>query len=523
MTHGASAGPPEYGALLATPPGYGIVDGDEIPYLPAAAEQQRRNYENRFKDDPELKCYLPGVPRANYMPYPLQIFHSDDHLLIAYQFAGAARIVNLGAPIPSAIDSWMGISNARWDGDTLVVEVSGFNGMAWLDRAGNHSSCRAQGRRAVHVGRSGRHRLLGDARGPANVLSPVDDALSPRAKPEPSAAVDGANHLLRKAVGVQGDGHLLAGAGHGRWRAPQAGAAQRLQLALLRTESARSAPRPPRPPRRGATPSSIDVDTPGPDHSPPSCPQPGAKGGGAPAPGDDDQPLVRRGPRGLFPGPIRSETESSPPGAGCPESEDRRAEDREPGDGQADRRARSTSPRPYENPFGTLLALYLVAKDPERAVMIRLARQGRPRPRHRPAHRHLRKAPPAPLHPLQRPLPRRPAQPPGHAPACGTYSTEIELVPWLDPELTFGRRSAFALSKGIGGGPCPPALAPFTPQAESRHRQPQRRRPSPFYLHLTRTDAEQEIISYSADPAPGPARQDRRRPLLPGGGDRGRR
>jgi len=140
LTHAASAGPPEYGALLATPPGYGIVDGDEIPYLPAAAEQQQRNYEDRFKNDPELKCFLPGVPRATYMPYPLQIFHSNDHLLIAYQFAGATRIVNLGAPVPSAIDSWMGISNARWDGDTLVVEVSGFNGMAWLDRAGNHSS-----------------------------------------------------------------------------------------------------------------------------------------------------------------------------------------------------------------------------------------------------------------------------------------------------------------------------------------------------------------------------------------------
>jgi hypothetical protein len=140
LTHGASAGPPEYGTLLATPPGFGIVDGDEIPYLPAAAEQQRRNFENRFKDDPELKCFLPGVPRANYMPYPLQIFHSDERLLIAYQFAGAARIVNLDAPKPSAIDSWMGISNARWDGDTLVVDVAGFNGMAWLDRAGNHSS-----------------------------------------------------------------------------------------------------------------------------------------------------------------------------------------------------------------------------------------------------------------------------------------------------------------------------------------------------------------------------------------------
>ena len=140
LTHGASAGPPEYGALLSTPPGYGIVDGDEIPYLPAAAEQQQRNYDRRFKDDPELKCYMPGVPRANYMPYPLQIFHSEDRMLVAYQFAGAARIVNLGKPQPSAIDSWMGVSNAHWDGDTLVVEVIGFNGQAWLDRAGNHAS-----------------------------------------------------------------------------------------------------------------------------------------------------------------------------------------------------------------------------------------------------------------------------------------------------------------------------------------------------------------------------------------------
>jgi hypothetical protein len=139
LTHGASAGPPEYGALLATPPGFGIVDGDEIPYLPAAAEQQKRNYAVRWKEDPEVKCFMPGVPRANYMPYPLQIFHSDSGMLIAYQFAGAARIVNFGAPQRSAIDSWMGVSYARWDGDTLVVDVTGFTGQAWFDRAGNQA------------------------------------------------------------------------------------------------------------------------------------------------------------------------------------------------------------------------------------------------------------------------------------------------------------------------------------------------------------------------------------------------
>jgi hypothetical protein len=140
LTHGASAGPAEYGALLSTPPGHGIVDGDEIPYLPSALAQRQQNYERRWTDDPELKCYMPGVPRANYMPYPFQIVHSDGRMLIAYQFAGAARIVNLDDHQPSAIDSWMGVSNARWEGDTLVVEVSGFNGQAWLDRAGNYAS-----------------------------------------------------------------------------------------------------------------------------------------------------------------------------------------------------------------------------------------------------------------------------------------------------------------------------------------------------------------------------------------------
>jgi hypothetical protein len=140
LTHGAAAGPPQFGALLSTPPGIGIVEGNRIPYLPAAAEQQQRNYANRWTEDPELKCYMPGVPRANYMPYPFQIFHSDNHMLFAYQFAGAARIINLDEHLPSAIDSWMGVSNAHWDGDVLVVEVSGFNGQAWLDRAGNHAS-----------------------------------------------------------------------------------------------------------------------------------------------------------------------------------------------------------------------------------------------------------------------------------------------------------------------------------------------------------------------------------------------
>jgi hypothetical protein len=96
--------------------------------------------ENRAKwleRDPEIKCYLPGVPRATYMPFPFQIVQSDSHTFIAYEYASATRNIYLKDPGPPQIDSWMGQSVGRWDGDTFVVETSGFNGETWFDRAGN--------------------------------------------------------------------------------------------------------------------------------------------------------------------------------------------------------------------------------------------------------------------------------------------------------------------------------------------------------------------------------------------------
>lgn len=145
-THAAAAGPPALGALGAIPPGVGIVEGGEIPYLPAAAEKKAQNFENRWQEDPEAKCYQPGVPRANYMPQPFQIFQSSyGKILIAYQYANAMRIIHMDEANEAPLDSWMGWSNGRWEGDTLVVDVTGFNGQAWLDRAGNHHGA------ALHV------------------------------------------------------------------------------------------------------------------------------------------------------------------------------------------------------------------------------------------------------------------------------------------------------------------------------------------------------------------------------------
>ena len=139
LGHGAAAGSvPALGALNAIPPGPGVVEGDSIPYRPEAAVKKKENEANRWTADPERKCYLPGVPRATYMPYPFQIVQGTNSILIAY--AGAVRNINMGKPTESPTDSWMGWSNGHWEGDTLVVDVKGFNDETWFDRAGNFHS-----------------------------------------------------------------------------------------------------------------------------------------------------------------------------------------------------------------------------------------------------------------------------------------------------------------------------------------------------------------------------------------------
>ena len=128
------------GAVGSVPGGPGVVEGNEIPYTPEALAKKKHNQENWLTLDPEIKCYLPGVPRANYMPYPFQIFQSDKAIFFAYEYAGAVRNIYLKDPGPAPTDSWMGQSVGRWEGDTLVIDVKGFNEDSWFDRAGNFHS-----------------------------------------------------------------------------------------------------------------------------------------------------------------------------------------------------------------------------------------------------------------------------------------------------------------------------------------------------------------------------------------------
>ena len=128
------------GAIGAVPAGVGVVVGGAIPYKPEALKKRDENRADYLKRDPEVKCYLPGVPRAAYLPMPFQILQSDRQMLFAYEYAGAVRNIALKDPGEAPIDTWMGQSYGRWEGDTLVVTVTGLNDQTWLDRAGNHHS-----------------------------------------------------------------------------------------------------------------------------------------------------------------------------------------------------------------------------------------------------------------------------------------------------------------------------------------------------------------------------------------------
>jgi len=144
--HPAQSGPIlALGAWGAIPPGQGVVEGNELPYTPEALVKKKENQANRLARDPEVKCFLPGVPRAMYMPYPYQIVQSTTHVLMAFQYANTSRLIYLTKVPPAPVDTWMGYSSGKWEGDTLVIDSRGFNDQTWFDRAGNHHST------ALHV------------------------------------------------------------------------------------------------------------------------------------------------------------------------------------------------------------------------------------------------------------------------------------------------------------------------------------------------------------------------------------
>ncbi len=132
----------DHSAQKGIPGGQGVVDGDNIPYQPWAAAKKKENFANRDTADPETRCYLPGVPRLTFEPFPFQIVQTPKELTVFYEYIHAVRNIytNGTAHPPGHIDWWLGDSRAKWDGDTLVVDLVDFNDKTWFDRAGNFHS-----------------------------------------------------------------------------------------------------------------------------------------------------------------------------------------------------------------------------------------------------------------------------------------------------------------------------------------------------------------------------------------------
>jgi len=130
----------QVGATGAIPAGLGVVEGGTIPYKPEALERLSQHRQHLINYDPEAACYLPGIPRATYLPYPFQILQGTNKIVLAYEYAGASRTIHMEPVGDSPAPTWMGWSRGRWDGDTLVVEVTDFNEETWFDRAGNFHS-----------------------------------------------------------------------------------------------------------------------------------------------------------------------------------------------------------------------------------------------------------------------------------------------------------------------------------------------------------------------------------------------
>jgi hypothetical protein len=131
----------DHAAKHGMPAGKGVVEGGEIPYQPWAAAKKLENFTNRQAADPLGKCYFPGVPRIMYMEFPFQIFQTPEHVAITFEWSQVYRLIyTTGKPPLHAFESWMGDSRGRWEGDTLVVQVTDHNDKTWFDMAGNFHS-----------------------------------------------------------------------------------------------------------------------------------------------------------------------------------------------------------------------------------------------------------------------------------------------------------------------------------------------------------------------------------------------
>ena len=167
----------QLGALFAIPAGPSVVEGGTIPYLPAALEQRERNKANWPAADPETKCFRAGIPRSTYLPYPFRIVQGDGDIMFVYEFATSNRTVRMKnhlSPDEVLVEQWLGWSNGRWEGDTLVIDVFGLIPDTWFDRSGNYHQGMTVTERYTPTRREP-PLVRGDDHGSQDVLAPLED------------------------------------------------------------------------------------------------------------------------------------------------------------------------------------------------------------------------------------------------------------------------------------------------------------------------------------------------------------
>jgi hypothetical protein len=109
-----------------------VAEGGEIPYLPEALEREQKGP----RVDPIAHCAMPGVPRITYMPFPFEIIERPGYVFFLYEYLHDNRIVQTTPREHlDGIDFWLGDSVGRWEGDTLVVDVTDLRPETWLDSA----------------------------------------------------------------------------------------------------------------------------------------------------------------------------------------------------------------------------------------------------------------------------------------------------------------------------------------------------------------------------------------------------
>ena len=200
------------------PAGKGVVEGGEIPYQPWAAAKKLENFTNRQTADPVGKCYFPGVPRIMYMEFPFQIFQTPEHVAITFEWSQVYRLIYTnGKPaLHEGIDSWMGDSRGHWEGDTLVVEVTGQNDKTWFDMAGDFHSDALHGDRAIYDARRRYHPVRSHDRGSQGVHEILEDQHAAGAAeehgPDPGIPVPGGSGGGQRRFRAR-SAHLVSGPG----------------------------------------------------------------------------------------------------------------------------------------------------------------------------------------------------------------------------------------------------------------------------------------------------------------------